>query len=204
MLQTQQAEKERSITDVFLEDIYSIPGGEKIKECIQCGTCSASCATSYAMDYTPREVIAALRAGLLDRVVKSNTIWLCSSCYYCTVRCPAGVKLTDVMYELKRLAVEFGYVEKRAKAPVVSKLFVDLVDKNGRMSEVSLVGKFMLKTNPLAAIGMMPRAWKLLTRGRMPLIPHRIKRISELEKLVSTTSEIGLHAGTGKIEKAAA
>jgi len=199
-----EGRRNRSLTEVFLEDIYSIPGGEKIRECIQCGTCSASCPTSYAMDYTPREVIAALRAGILDRVLKSNTIWLCASCYSCTVRCPSGIKLTDVMYELKRLAVEFSLVEKQAKAPVVSKLFVDLVDKNGRISEVSLVGKFMLKTNPLAAIGMMPRAWKLLTRGRMPLITHRIKRISELEKLVSTTSEIGLHAGTGKIEKAAA
>lgn len=199
-----EGRKNRSLTKVFLEDIYSIPGGEKIRECIQCGTCSASCPTSYAMDYTPREVIAALRAGILDRVLKSNTIWLCASCYSCTVRCPSGIKLTDVMYELKRLAVEFNLVEKQAKAPVVSKLFVDLVDQNGRISEVSLVGKFMLKTNPFAAIGMMPRAWKLLIRGRMPLIPRRIKRISELEKLVSTTSEIGLHVGRGKIEKVAA
>jgi heterodisulfide reductase subunit C len=205
MPEMQTNRTERSLAEVFLEDIYSIPGGQKIKECIQCGTCSASCPTSYAMDYTPREVIAALRAGILDRVLKSNTIWLCASCYYCTVRCPSGVKLTDVMYELKRLAVEFGLVEKKAKAPVVSKLFVDLVDKNGRISEVSLVSKFMLKTNPLAAIGMMPRAWKLLVRGRMPLFPHRIKGISELEKCASTISEVsGLHAGTGKIEKAAA
>jgi heterodisulfide reductase subunit C len=194
---------EHSLTDVFLEDIYSIPGGEKIKECIQCGTCSASCPTSYAMDYTPREVIAALRAGLLDRVLKSNTIWLCASCYYCTVRCPSGVKLTDIMYELKRLAVEFNLVDKKAKAPVVSKLFVDLVDKNGRISEVPLVGKFILKTNPLAVFGMMPRAWKLLRRGRMPLIPHRIKGIKELEKSAESISEIsGLHAGTTKLEAA--
>jgi heterodisulfide reductase subunit C len=195
--------KEFSVTDVFLEDIYSIPGGEKIKECIQCGTCSASCPTSYAMDYTPREVIAALRAGLLDRVLKTNTIWLCASCYYCTVRCPSGVKLTDVMYELKRLAVEFGYAEKRAKAPVVSKLFVDLVDKNGRVDEVSLVSRFMLKTNPLAGLGMMPRAWKLFRRGRLPLRPHRIRGVEELNKSGSTIEQlIGLHAGRGKVAEA--
>ena len=192
-----------SLSEVFLEDVYAIPGGEKVKECIQCGTCSASCPTSYAMDYTPREVIAALRAGLLDRVVKSNTIWLCSSCYYCTVRCPAGVKITDIMYELKRLAVEFGYVEKRAKAPVVSKLFVDIVDKNGRISEVELVSKFMMKTNPLAGISMMPRAWKLFRRGRMPLKSHRIKGVEDLKKSASTIEEVsGLHAGMGKTEEA--
>jgi hypothetical protein len=104
---------------------------------------------------------------------------------------------------LKRLAVEFNLVDKKAKAPVVSKLFVDLVDKNGRISEVPLVGKFILKTNPLAVFGMMPRAWKLLRRGRMPLIPHRIKGIKELEKSAESISEIsGLHAGTTKLEAA--
>ncbi|HUK28745.1 MAG TPA: 4Fe-4S dicluster domain-containing protein [Candidatus Acidoferrales bacterium] len=186
---------QQSVTDVFLEDVYSIPHGEKIKECIQCGTCSASCPTSYAMDYTPREVIASLRAGLLDRVLKSNTIWLCASCYYCTVRCPSGIKLTDIMYELKRLAVEFGYVQKSAKAAIVSKLFVDLVDKNGRIAEVPLVGKFFLKTNPFAALGMMPRAWKLFRRGRMPMIPNRIKGAEDL-KIASENLEItGVHAG---------
>lgn len=194
---------EPSLTDVFLEDIYSIPGGEKLKECIQCGTCSASCPTSYAMDYTPREVIAALRAGMLDRVLKSNTIWLCTSCYSCTVRCPSGVKITDMMYELKRLAVEFKLADKKEKAPVVSELFVDIVDKNGRISEVSLVSRFILRTNPFAFLGMMPRAMKLLRRGRMPLIPHKIKGIKELERSAEIVSEIaGLHGSMAKLEAA--
>jgi len=195
--------RELSLTDVFLEDIYSIPSGEKLKECIQCGTCSASCPTSYAMDYSPREVIAALRAGMLDRVLKSNTIWLCTSCYSCTVRCPSGVKITDMMYELKRLAVEFKLANKKEKAPVVSELFVDIVDKNGRISEVSLVSRFILKTNPFAFLGMMPRAIKLLRRGRMPLIPHKIKGTKELEKSAEIVSEIaGLHGSMAKLEAA--
>ena len=165
-MQVERADRRAdSLSEVFLEDVYSIPGGEKIKECIQCGTCSASCPTSYVMDYTPREVIAALRAGLLERVLKSNTIWLCASCYYCTVRCPSGIKLTDVMYELKRLAIEFGLAKEGAKAPVISKLFVNVVNKSGRVSEVELVSKFYMKTNPFGMLKMIPRASKLLMRG---------------------------------------
>jgi heterodisulfide reductase subunit C len=178
-----------SLGEVFLEDIYAIPGGEKVKECIQCGTCSASCPTSYAMDYTPREVIAALRAGMLDRVLKSNTIWLCTSCYSCTVRCPSGIKLTDVMYELKRLAIEFGLSPKDATAPVLSKLFANIVDKYGRISETELVSKFYLKTNPFAMLNMIPRATKLFLRGRLPMIPHKIRGTSELKKCAGSMSE---------------
>jgi len=155
------------------------------------------------MDYTPREVIAALRAGMLDRVLKSNTIWLCTSCYSCTVRCPSGVKITDMMYELKRLAIEFKLATKDEKAPVVSKLFVDLVDRNGRISEVSLVSKFILKTNPFAFLGMIPRASKLFRRGRMPLVPHKIEGTKQLEKSAEIVSEIaGLHGSMAKLEDA--
>ena len=193
-----------ALGDVFLHDVYGIPGGDKIKECIQCGTCSASCPTSYAMDYTPREMIAAFRAGMLDKVLKSNTIWLCSSCYSCTVRCPSGIKLTDIMYELKRLAIEFGLTPKGAKAPVVAKLFVDIVNEKGRVAEVPLVSRFMLKTNPLGAFKMIPRAAKMYKRGRMPMTSHKIKGIAELEKCAGAMTEpmiSGLHPGSAKEER---
>jgi len=193
-----------ALGDVFLHDVYGIPGGDKIKECIQCGTCSASCPTSYAMDYTPREIIAAFRAGLLEKVLKSNTIWLCSSCYSCTVRCPSGIKLTDIMYELKRLAIEFGLTPKGVKAPVVAKLFVDIVNKNGRIAEVPLVSRFMVRTNPLLAFKMIPRATKLYMRGRMPLGSYKIKGMAELEKCAGAMTApmiSGLHAGPAREER---
>jgi heterodisulfide reductase subunit C len=195
MLAERADRRTHSLGDVFLEDVYALPGGDRIKECIQCGTCSASCPTSYAMDYSPREVIAALRAGLLERVLKSNTIWLCASCYYCTVRCPSGIKLTDIMYELKRLAIEFDLAQEDAKAPIVSRIFVDNVNKNGRVSEVELVSKFMLKADPLGMVKMIPRATKLLRRGRMPLVPHRIKGAKEVESLMAAAETAGVHPG---------
>jgi hypothetical protein len=102
------------------------------------------------------------------------------------------------MYELKRLSIDFGFAPKEAKAQVLSKLFVDLVDKNGRISEVSLVGKFFMKTNSFAALRMIPRASKLLRKGRMPLLPHRIEGTTELQKCASAMSASlvsGIHAG---------
>jgi heterodisulfide reductase subunit C len=155
------------------------------------------------MDYTPREIIAAFRAGLLERVLRSNTVWLCASCYYCTVRCPSGIKLTDIMYELKRLGVEFGLVQKDAVAPVLSKTFVDMVDKNGRVSETALMMKVLLKTNPLGLLKMIPMGAKLFLRGRMPFLQRRISGISELEKCSGAMTDAlvsGLHAGPGAEE----
>jgi heterodisulfide reductase subunit C len=172
------------LSERFLQDVYSIPDGEKIKLCLQCGTCSASCPTSYAMDYSPREIIAAFRAGMLDRVLKSNTVWMCASCYSCTVRCPAGIKFTDVMYELKRLGIDYGLYSKDAKAPVLSREFVKIVDKNGRNDEVSLLSNFYLKTNPLGLVGMAPLGLKLFSRGRLSFRPSKIKGNDDLAKIM--------------------
>lgn len=177
------AGKLAELSEKFLQDVYSIPDGEKIKLCLQCGTCSASCPTSYAMDYTPREIIAAFRAGMLDRVLKSNTVWMCASCYSCTVRCPAGIKLTDVMYELKRLGIEYGLYSKQATAPVLSREFVKMVDKHGRNPELSLLASFYLKTNPFGLLKMAPLGLKLFKRGRLAFRPSRVKKQHELGKI---------------------
>ncbi len=79
----------------FVDEIYALPGGEGVRLCIQCGTCSGSCPNASKMDHTPRELIAMARAGMRKEVLSSNSMWLCLSCYLCTVRCPRGIESTD-------------------------------------------------------------------------------------------------------------
>ncbi len=76
-----------------------------LRTCIQCGTCSASCPTAYAMDHTPRQLWKLIQLGLKDEVVNSRTFWLCTTCKACTVRCPRGIDLTQTMLMLKEYAV---------------------------------------------------------------------------------------------------
>ena len=59
-----------------------------VEACIQCGTCGGSCPSAAAMDHTPRLLFALVRAGMRDEALRSNTPWMCLSCYFCTVRCP--------------------------------------------------------------------------------------------------------------------
>jgi heterodisulfide reductase subunit C len=89
----------------FLAEVASVPGGVKIRECIQCGTCTGSCPNANQMDHSPREIIALIRAGLREEVLTSNSMWYCLSCYQCTVRCPRDIKPTDLMHSLECLAV---------------------------------------------------------------------------------------------------
>jgi heterodisulfide reductase subunit C len=174
----------------FLEGVLAIPGGQKIKECIQCGTCSASCPSSAAMDYGPREIIAALRAGRLDRVLNANTVWLCVSCYSCTVRCPAGIPFTDVMYELKRLEVDKG-LAKNNRGATMAQAFAETVDAHGRNAETELLRKYYLRTSIANALAQVPLAAKLFFRGRLHLFPRKIKGLAGLRKMMAAISENG-------------
>jgi len=173
------------LKEIFLSNIYAIPDGERIKECQQCGTCSSSCPTAEWMDYSPREIIAALRAGLLERVLGSNTVWLCSSCYSCTVRCPAGIKFTDVMYELKRLGNKYGYVDRKTTTAQLARAFVKTVDRSGINAEGELLARYYLATNPLRVFTQLWLGLRMLLKGRIPLFPHRVRGRKSLQKMTA-------------------
>jgi len=83
-------------------------GEKRVIACYQCGTCSGSCPTAPAMDYNPRRILHMLRLGLGARVLRSQAIWLCTTCYSCTARCPREIKITDAIVDLRRLAVDRG------------------------------------------------------------------------------------------------
>ena len=168
----------------FAEEISAIPGGDKLRECIQCGTCSAVCPLSAYMDYTPRRLIAMTRAGDRDDVLRSFSIWVCASCYACTVECPKQIPITEIMHGLRRMALQEGVYPKRFPTPVMTREFVAMVGKRGRSTESWLAMKMYLRTNPLE---LLKHAWLgqgLVRRGRMNFGREAIRDRAQLRKLL--------------------
>ncbi|HEY54206.1 MAG TPA: (Fe-S)-binding protein [Caldilineae bacterium] len=83
-----------TLNDAVYSGLQLIENGERIRTCLQCGTCSGICPFGHLMDYPPGKMIAALRAGAFERVVNSDSVWMCVSCYACTQVCPAQIPLT--------------------------------------------------------------------------------------------------------------
>ena len=92
----------QSVQDL-LAAVSGLRGGERVSACYQCGTCSGSCPTAVLMDYNPRRMLHMLRLGQGERVLHSRAIWLCTSCYSCTSRCPREIKISDAILGLRRL-----------------------------------------------------------------------------------------------------
>lgn len=171
---------QREAQPEWAHEIKKLPGCEKLFSCIQCGTCSGTCPLSIYMDYTPRRIINLVREGFRTDALSSQTIWLCASCYACTVRCPQQIQLTDVMYSLKREAIRHELYPKHFAIPILSREFYHLVSRNGRSSEMWLVLRMALKSNPWILLTMLGTGWNLFRTGRMTLRQDKIRRTNEL------------------------
>jgi Fe-S oxidoreductase len=83
-----------TFSEVFYSSLCKMQDGERIQACLQCGTCSGICPFGYLMDFPPSKMISALRAGMFEKVIKTDMVWMCVSCYACTNFCPAKIPLT--------------------------------------------------------------------------------------------------------------
>jgi heterodisulfide reductase subunit C len=170
----------------FGKEIMSVSGCERLQSCIQCGTCSGTCPLSIYMDFSPRQVMALVRADFKNEVLRSHTVWLCASCYACTTECPRQIRITDIMYALKQRAIQEGIYPKRFPIPVLAKEFYEMVRSQGRITEMLLVMKLFYKTDWLAALSSWRLGIGMMRTGRFELRPEHIERRAELAGMLDS------------------
>jgi heterodisulfide reductase subunit C len=184
---------ETELRAAFWDQVATFPDGYKIRNCIQCGSCTGSCPVAHAMDITPREIVALFRAGYLEEVLRSRAIWICASCYACTVRCPQGIRVTDNLYALKRLAERRGIFPRNFPVHALSEAFVANIQRYGRNWELWLGIKYYLTTSPrkLLSPDLARFALGMLRRKRLALRPTRIRGIDEVRAIIAKAQAVG-------------
>ena len=182
---------ERELRVAFWDQLKSFPEGDKIRSCLQCGTCTGTCPVSYAMDITPRQTIALFRAGRIEEILHSRTIWICASCYSCTVRCPVGIRVTDTLYALKRIAIGRKLYPAKFQVHTLSRSFIGNVYRYGRNWELGLVIRYYLRSNIVKLFTMTGFGLTMFRRGRLGLLPKRIKRANEVRAIINRANQLG-------------
>lgn len=183
---------ERELREGFLAEIERIPGAGRLDQCIQCGTCTASCPVSFAMDLTPRQVIAMFRAGAIEDLLRSRTIWVCASCYQCTMRCPADISITELLYGFKRMAIDRGIFPAKFPVHVFAETFAEMVNRYGRNHEVGLILRFFMRTQPLGLLRRRRDGLALWRHGRLRIRPTRIDAIGDFRKIIARAEKFDL------------
>lgn len=79
-------------------------GGESLKKCYQCATCTVVCDVTGDMQPFPRKEMVWAQWGLKDRLINDADVWLCHQCADCTAKCPRDAKPGEVLGAIRRTA----------------------------------------------------------------------------------------------------
>jgi heterodisulfide reductase subunit C len=96
--------------DSSLADDMMKHGLDRIRACIQCGTCTGSCPSGRRTALRTRQIIRKALLGLREEVLADPSLWLCTTCGTCTERCPRKIDVTEAITYLRNLACEAGYM----------------------------------------------------------------------------------------------
>jgi heterodisulfide reductase subunit C len=163
---------------------------EKVMACMQCGTCSGSCANSFAMDLTPRQLWRLAQLGEKEEIFNSKTFYLCSACYYCTLRCPRGLPLTEAMGDLKRLAASEGIARYKQSANFY-RTFMDTVRRYGRVREMEFMNRYFLSMkNPFFPLGYASLGLKLMKKGKISVEIPKLLGKGRFDRLFAKVAEL--------------
>ena len=103
----------------FKLQVAEKPGGSAVAKCFECGTCAGICPMSEAEpEFDPRKVLHMIKLGLKRRLLGSLGIWYCNHCDTCTFACPQGVRFSDLIAILRKMAVEEGYADPAGFHPM--------------------------------------------------------------------------------------
>ncbi|HEC25996.1 MAG TPA: heterodisulfide reductase [Gammaproteobacteria bacterium] len=162
----------------FLREVEAnVEEGDWVHMCMQCGVCAGSCPLGDAWEHSPQEIFMMIRAGKREEVLTSDSMWMCTSCYNCIVRCPRELPITHIMHGLANYAHRLGIAPKMNPTRRFAKLFWNNIVKTGRVNELKLsvslyfmdgfangvktsmemmgMGLGMLKTGRLDALGLL-------------------------------------------------
>jgi heterodisulfide reductase subunit C len=154
-----------------------------IDRCYQCFACTLGCPLAFAMDLFPHEIVRSVQLGAKDKVLQSESIWVCSSCETCATRCPYEIDIVKLMDVLRRMAVD-EHADPKGNS-IFNHVFLDAIRKTGRINELPLALNYKVKARRLLCLDKdeIKFAVRMFSRGKLKLFPARIRGIGIMRKI---------------------
>ena len=183
----------------FLKEVEAnVEEGNWVKMCMQCGVCSGSCPFGPHWEHPPQEIFMMIRAGQREEVLQSDSMWMCTSCYSCIVRCPRELPITHIMHGLANYAHRLGLAPKMNPTRRFAKVFWDNIVKTGRVNETQLSVRLYFMNGFVEGLKTIVKMRNiglgmLLTKRLNPLAIFGIggcKGKSDIHKMLAKAKEI--------------
>lgn len=149
--------------------------------CYQCGKCTAGCPMAEEMPLRTHEMLRLIQLDEGERLLGSDSLWLCLTCETCTARCPNDVDPARIIDALRELVLQKE--DHRPPRPIRAfhNSFLKQIRRSGRIFEFGLVAGFKMRSgllfNDVASVpGMMKR-------GKLALTPRRISGVNDIRRI---------------------
>src|SRR3989338_4937968 len=150
-------------------------------KCYGCSKCTSGCPVAQEMQYPPSLLARWIALERIDKIIQSNTIWLCSSCQNCSSRCPFQIDIPHLIDLLKEYAQKNKLTRKERSIRLFHEVFLAQVKQLGRIHELSFISKWKMRSGSL--FSDMALGFKMFRKGKLSLKPEKIKKIKEVKKL---------------------
>jgi len=125
-------------------------GGETMKKCFQCSTCTVACELSPKENAFPRKEMIRAGWGLKDELISDPDIWLCHGCMDCSRQCPRGARPADLLGAIRsyiyrkysnpsfmgKALSEPGYLPFLFLLPVILIFILMMVTQGGNLANI--------------------------------------------------------------------
>jgi heterodisulfide reductase subunit C len=139
------------------------------------------------MDFNPNTIVRLIQFGLKREVLESNAIWLCVSCETCGTRCPNEIDIGVLMDALREMSLEEGYRAKEKGVVALHNAFMESIRRGGRVHEATMLMEYKLRSGDYWT-DLIP-GMKLFMKGKIPLLPGRIKGIDSIREIYKKTQK---------------
>lgn len=183
----------------FLKEVEAnVEDGYMVKMCMQCGVCAGSCPFGPHWEHSPQKLFMMIRAGKRDEVLKTDSFWMCTSCYNCIARCPRKLPITHIMHGLANYSYRLGLSPKGQPNQTIAKIFWDNAVKYGRTNELRFSLSMYFKDgfgqgvkNAMAMQGVGLGLMKAKRLNPMEIVSgHTCKDRSGIQKMIAKAQEI--------------
>ena len=149
--------------------------------CYQCGKCTAGCPMASEMDLKPHGIIRLLQLDARERLLSSESIWICLTCETCTTRCPNMFDPAAIMDALREVVLRENPDLVPRRIAAFHAAFLDQIRAHGRVFEFGLVASYKLRSRTLLAdVESVPG---MLARGKLALTPKRIRGLRDFRRI---------------------
>ena len=183
----------------FLKEVEErVEDGHWVKMCMQCGVCAGSCPFGPHWEHSPQKLFMMIRAGKREEVLTSDSMWMCTSCYNCIVRCPRKLPITHIMHGLANYAHRLNLAPQGQPGRDIAVLFWKNLLKSGRLNELTFslamyfrdgFGQGVKNAMAMQGIGLGLVKTKRLNPMEI-LGGHQCKDKSGIQRMVAKAREI--------------